>query len=97
MTPEDVKPITEIGKLIRVEGLQPARNPDSSWSLEGAGSIVPCIPAHEVGAIIKSAIDDAEAYLETAYESWHSNYVIEKRKRQYLEWLAKAGELENLK
>jgi len=85
MKPEDVKPITEIEKLIQVEGLLPARNPDSSWSLEGTGSIVPCIPAHEVGAIIKAAVSACDASWINTSDQFELDL-----------WLAKADELEKM-
>lgn len=92
MKPEDVKPITTIEKLIQVEGLQPTRNPDSSWSLKGAGSIVPCIPAHEVGAIIKSAM--LVQFESDTADNEHLFHEFEKERQA---WLAKANELEKMK
>lgn len=57
----------------------------------------PWLPAHEVGTIIKAAMEDAQSANELLYETWHSDGVRAKRLETLSAWLAKADELEGMK
>ena len=64
---------------------------------EEKDDLILAIPAHEVGAIIKAAMEDAIWLTEHAYEVWHTPEERAKSNAAYSAWLAKAEELEAMK
>jgi len=91
MKPEDVKPV-EIGSV----GVNYRGNFKYIHDANG-NELQHVIPAHEVGAIIKAAMEDAIWLTEHAYEAWHTPEERAKSNAAYSAWLAKAEELEAMK